>query len=84
MLQDVFATPPDAVNEIGVKFWVDKDLTRYAINKGLSLVQVLFVEEPDGTRTRLLVQNGIAVDEDQTLEGMAAKIDFIALDRGLK
>ena len=52
-----FHKKPDFVNEQGVKWWLDKSLTMYAVDKGLQ-VQVFLVEEPNGYKTRLIIENG--------------------------
>lgn len=77
-----FDTPPDHVNEAGVKWWLDRDLTQHcttADRKGVSLAaQVFFVEEPSGVRTRLLVctETQRILAGSPTLEGIGLKIDL--------
>ena len=54
-----FDAEPDFVNDIGTKFWVDKDTTDWAQREdrfGTSLNLVVYaVENKDGYRTRLMV-----------------------------
>lgn len=74
--------PPEFVNENGFKWWQDAETTGYAQKKnhnGKKLDAVCcFVEEPNGRRTRILVsKNGDVLEENQSLEGMACKIDVL-------
>ena len=76
---NIFKTEPLAINEKGVKFWLDKSMTEYARkpdSNGVVLdVNCYFIEELNGRRSRVLTKNGKIIEEDQTLEGMACKID---------
>lgn len=78
---DIFATPPFHINELGVKFWDDKESTQYARRKGLKDIHVLLVETPDGVRTRLVTENGIALKDDSSIEGIACYLDMLAIVR---
>lgn len=74
--------PPEFVNEKGFKWWYDKGTTGYAQREnhdGKKLDAVCwFVEEPNGRRTRVLVgTKGEVLEENQSLEGMACKIDAL-------
>jgi hypothetical protein len=76
-----FDEEPDFVNELGVKWWKDETLTDYAQREdalGTALNAVCFyIEEPCGTKSRVLVSKGEEIMEvDQSLEGMAIKIDL--------
>jgi hypothetical protein len=73
-----FDSPPDFVNEIGVKWWVDHSLTRYCKENNLKM-QVFAVEHPDGKRTRVLVDKDGIIEEDTGFEGMACRIDKHAI-----
>lgn len=88
MIFSPFDTPPDAVNDIGTKFWLDQTLTTYATTKrtpGVSgyplpdTVRVFFVEAADGYRTRLLCDGGDVLYEATNLESMAVHIDILRL-----
>lgn len=68
---------PDAVNEMGVKFWFDPDLTQYAKQKGLKNVQVFFVEH-DGKKFRGIAQDGQLVFESTRYEDTCFHIDIMA------
>ncbi len=75
--------PPDYVNEIGVKWWLDKDTTNYANKKNINNKKLnarcWFIEEIDKRRTRVLVcsnTNNILY-ESQSLESMLYTIDFL-------
>lgn len=72
-------TVPDAVNEIGVKFWIDHDMQRYAKQKDINDVQCLFAEAVDGYRSRLVVRCGKIIEESQSLEAVACFLDVLTL-----
>lgn len=76
----IWDTPPQFVNPDGVKFWLDQESTRYALSKKLKDVQVLFVEETNGNRTRLITQRGEPVYEHQNLENIACHLDIMQLN----
>lgn len=74
---------PDYVNEIGVKWWLDKDTTDYANKKNINNKKLnarcWFIEDTDKRRTRVLVcsdTNNILY-ESQSLESMLHTIDFL-------
>ena len=83
----MFITPwdanllPDFVNDQGVKWWVDKELTRYARQKLGVDAAVWYVEETSGVRTRLLIDHGEILHNDTTYEGIAVHIDIVYLAR---
>lgn len=76
-------TTPDFVNEKGVKWFLDKDLTRYCEREdtnGVKLdMKVFIVETLDGHKTRMLIDKDGPVYENQKLEDMACHIDMIKL-----
>lgn len=77
-----FDTPPDFVNELGVKWWRDPHTTEYAQRKdafGVSLDAVgYFVELPEGDRTRLLLsKHGALLAEGQSIDALGTKIDVL-------
>ena len=78
-IPSVFDGEPDAVNEIGVKWWKDTSTTNYAQREdrfGTSLDAVCYaIDEVSGRRTRVLVANGKIIEDDPSLEGMACKIE---------
>ncbi len=75
-------TPPHYVTDRRVKVWVDRALSQYAVGKGLDGVQVVYAEESDGRRTRLVVERGTPVFESQRLEDVSAHLDIMALALG--
>ena len=97
-MENIFDTKPDSINEKGVKWWVDKDLTKYAREPNpqgttLERTTVFAVEEPNGHKTRLIVQQpeppaGCKIHqqwqevfESQRLEDIAVHIDIMKLDK---
>jgi hypothetical protein len=75
-------TEPDFVNELGVKWWLHESLTKYAGKPLRTLPRlddaiVYITEQPDGYKTFVLVLQGGVMREDQSLEGMAYKIDAL-------
>lgn len=77
-----FDSPPEHVNELGVKWWRDTETTKYAQRQdehGTSLDAVcFFVEQPNGYCTRVLVSaGGQILGENQTMDGMGCKIDVL-------
>jgi len=73
---------PDHVNELGIKWWLEKNLTEYANNpdrRGTCLenVQCFIIEFPDGRKTRVLVEEGQVLYDDGSIEGIGTKIDMM-------
>jgi len=73
-------TPPDAVNDAGVKWWRDDNSTSYAKSVGRMRkfqlpIQVFFAETPEKERTHLIIMNGQIVGESQSMEGVGSQID---------
>jgi alpha-glucosidase (family GH31 glycosyl hydrolase) len=71
--------PPDFTNEQGVKWWRDLSTTQYLRAKGLQGA-IFLVEDTEKVRTRVLIQNGEMVYEQQNLEQLAVHIDILALN----
>ena len=72
---------PDFVNDEGVKWWHEADMTRYAFSKGFAGVRVWTAERPDGYKTRLFTEGETILADDQTVEGLGIKIDLLAFQR---
>jgi len=69
---------PDHITDSGIKMWLDRSTTRYALAKGLpKTVQVFFVAEPSGNKTRLIVQDGKPVYEHQNVEAIGVQLDMM-------
>lgn len=73
---------PDFINEIGVKWWKDKDTTAYANKKNINNKSLnatcWFIEEVNKNRTRVLLgSKGEILHETQSLENMLYMIDFL-------
>ena len=78
-MMDIDFSKPDAVNDKGTKWWVDKELTKYAGHKGLELA-VFIIECLDGRRTRLVSdKKGNIIYENTSLESVACWIDILAV-----
>lgn len=79
LLKDQFSTPPDFVNEKGIKWWIDKDTTEYARNpdnNGICLnVRCFLVQETSGRKTRVIVSDNSIIYENQNYEAFCTKID---------
>lgn len=76
----LFEGEPDFVNEIGTKWWKDELTTQYAQRPGKQGIPLMCtcyaLEMVDGYKMRVLVDvNGNIIEEDQSLEGLACKID---------
>jgi len=76
---DIFSTKPDVINEKGTKFWLDKDLTNYAREKGLKNIQVLYAQTIKGYKSRIITENKIPIYDSQLYENIAVKIDILAM-----
>ena len=69
---------PIFVNEKGTKFWLDRALTRYAANKGLSKIVVYLIEAQDGAKSRMIVKDTEPIFESPSYEGIAARLDMLS------
>jgi len=77
--------PPDHVNDLGVKWWLDKETTGYAQKPdihGVSLPEVCawMVQLPNGSYTRLLTYKGEVLMESQRLEDIGCRIDRMKVE----
>ncbi len=66
---------PDHVNELGVKWWLDKSATEYA-----SVVEGLMawvIEYPNGIKTRVLTRDNKVIYENPSLEAIGAWVDML-------
>jgi hypothetical protein len=75
---------PDFINEEGFEWYVDKELTKYGReqrDKLKPLKAICFYVTKEGKLlSRVLIdENQNVLHDDATLEGMAAKIDFLRL-----
>lgn len=80
-----FDDDPDFVNDLGVKWWLDKSLTEYATREdgngiGLSDITIWCVEKPNGYKTHIMTQGEEALYENQKLEDMAVHVDILKLN----
>ncbi len=72
-------TPPDATNDAGVKFWGDVSFQRYAVSRGITDVQCMFVEAPDGRRSRIIARGQEVLNDSTSFEAAACFLDMLAL-----
>lgn len=71
-------TPPDATNDAGVKFWFDVGIQRYAKSRGITDVQCMFAETPDGHRSRIIARGQEVLDSSTSFEATACFLDMLA------
>lgn len=76
-----FDKTPDFVNEKGVKWWIDRDTTRYAHSKLNDKVAVWYIEEPDGNQCRLITENDEILYDNTSLEAVLCYIDILCVAR---
>ena len=80
-IEKIFKQKPLFINEKGVKWWVDKDLTEYGRKEdinGISVYLTVFlVEEPSGCRTRIIVLGGEPVYSNSKMEDICFRIDIM-------
>ena len=79
-----FNEKPDFVNEQGVKWWVFKYMTEYARKpnkdgKFLKTAVAWKVQEPNGKEIYIVTDNNNVIAENQSLEAIGAKIDFLKM-----
>lgn len=73
--------PPDLVDTMGTKWWLDKSASDYASRpdrRGITLgAEVWLIEELDGRYAFTLVLNQRVIRETATIDDMAIAIDKI-------
>jgi hypothetical protein len=71
-IKNVWEKNPDFINEEGVKWWFELPY------KGF---QIWVIETPNGYKTRVILKPGFSdiLGQDQTLDGVSSKIDFLNL-----
>lgn len=74
---------PDFINDAGIKWWLEKDLTRWAhkpLGKQASPLpkdtRVYLTEFPDGEKMRVVIMDGGPVYEHTSLEDIAVWLDM--------
>lgn len=71
--------PPDMIDKFGTKWWLDKSASDYASRRdqrGITLgAEVWMIEELNGARRLVLVENQKVIFECDKLEDMGSKID---------
>jgi hypothetical protein len=85
MLENLFESgkrAPDFINDIGVKWWFDKEITAWATRPDqygtvLKDVKCYLIEEPNGIRTRIILQKGEIVYESHLVESIACALDLM-------
>ena len=72
---------PDFVNELGVKWWIDKSSTNYARNPDFNDIVLdvvcYIVKFPNGKFERVIVQNGEIEFSSQKIEDIGCHIDIM-------
>ena len=68
------------VNDKGYEFFRSKNLTAYAVEKGLKDTIVVYTKKKDAKKfeTILLIENNIPIFESKTIEGVGTHIDILA------
>lgn len=89
LLDNIFETKPDFVNGIGIKWWLDKSCTEYAQEEdlhGISLpnVRVYDIEETNGNRTRVIIEDGEVVFDNPRLEDIGVRIDIMKVAKQMQ
>ncbi len=77
MLKDIFETTPEAINKKGTCFWLDNFSTNYAKEIDLKDVKVFFLKDKSGYKTRVIVEKGEYVFENQKLEDICVHLDIM-------
>lgn len=79
LITSLHETKPDFVNELGTKWWIEKDLTNYCKKEdqyGTKLEATAFlVELVNGARSYVVVKNNQIIAESQSLETISIEID---------
>jgi hypothetical protein len=78
MFEDMFASKPDAINEKGIHFWIDKNSNKIALDYGLKDIKVFYLKDKD-YKTRVITQNGKYIYENQKLEDILVHLDIMKL-----
>lgn len=80
-MQDVNMPAPDLVDNFGTKWWLDKGASNYASSpnrKGIKLgAEVWLIEELNGKRAFVLVQNQQVKFEHSSLQAVGEYIDKV-------
>jgi hypothetical protein len=71
---------PDAINELGVKYWVEKTSTQYAKSLKLENIIVFRVLFPDNKQAYLITQNQKPIHETQSFEGIGCFLDIMVIN----
>lgn len=69
---------PDSINEMGTKFWIEKQCNKYAESKGLKDIVVYYVETKESETAYLIVQDGKVVKDVPTLEIVGYNLDALS------
>ena len=80
---NVFETKPDYINEQGVKWWYDKNITEYAKNIKLDDIMVWFTEELNGRKSRVIIYKNNVEYASPVLEEICCHLDIMKLSQKL-
>ena len=68
---------PNYVSPEGIKWWLDKTVTRYAQKEDSQGRKLWYVEFPDGEKQFVLLDDDEPVHETTSYEAMGAHIDML-------
>jgi len=74
---NIWDKKPDHINELGIKWWLDKQLMKYVKELDIPLeTMIYFVLYPNGYKTRVIIQEKNVVYEDTDIAAIATRIDM--------
>lgn len=80
MFKSISESQPDFVNDLGTKWWLDKDTIFWASRGDINLLehdfQFWYVEMQDGFRSRLITKGKKIIYDNTSSEAIAIKIDI--------
>ena len=83
MIFDITDNEPDHVNDMGVKWWLEKGMTDYARKENINGTKLpnitAFIVEKEGIKTRLLMDGEDIIYGNGNLEAVAVQINILKL-----
>jgi len=83
LTDDIWNSEPDFVNEIGTKWWLDLDTTKYCTSKGLKYIKAWFIETSESERLRVLTNTKNVIYESTSWESVLIWIDALKFIDGM-